>query len=524
MTFSPEQLNFFKFSSVVLDEFPIILRSVFASMWDNFVATTTTTPGVPKWDDSITVHNIFLTKEGGPKKALTLNKSYKEWDCTALFKATLFAQTFAMPDGTGGVCTLDRLYVKPLGLSAGAFHSSVRSATGNQAETYALALDQLRLLRNTLCHQISTREIDNASFAHYIWLAKNAFTALRQNTSRIDEIGKLAADDFPTVRFKQLEEDLKREKDAAITFKQIDDHLVKIESKVEVVVTDVKDINSGVTYVKTQVEDVRSDVKDVKTKMEDVGSDVKDINTGVTDVKTQVEDVRSDVKDVKTKMEDVGSDVKDINTGVTDVKTQVEDVRSDVKDVKTKMEDVGSDVKDINTGVTDVKTQVEDVRSDVKDVKTKMEDVGSDVKDVKTKMEDVGSDVKDVKTKMEDVGSDVKDISTGVTDVKTQVEDVRSDVKDVKTKMEDVWSDVKGVRTGVTDVKTQVKDVTTGITDMKTQVEDVGSDVKELKTDFDHIKQAMQGESLKGKISFFFFLGPSRRMLLFFATFACNAH
>ena len=285
MTFSPEQLNFFKFSSVVLDEFPVTLRSVFVFMWDNFVATTTTTPGIPKWDDSTTVHNIFLTKEGGPKKAPTLNKSYKEWDCTALFKATLFAQTFAMPDGTGGVSTLDRLYVRPRGLLAGTFHSSVRSAAGNQAETYALALDQLRLLRNTLCHQISTREIDKASFGQYLSLAKDAFTALGQNTSRIDEIGKLAEDDFPIARLKQLEEYLKREKDAAITFKQIDDHLFKIESKVEGVVSDVKGVKTGLTEVMTQVEDV--------------GSDVKDVKTGVTDVKTQVEGIGSDVKELK---------------------------------------------------------------------------------------------------------------------------------------------------------------------------------------------------------------------------------
>lgn len=269
MIFSPEQLNFFKFSSVVFDEFPVTLRTVFVFMWDNFVSATTTTPGVPKWDDSITVHNIFLTKEGGLKKAPTLNKFYKKWDCTALLKATLYAQTFAMPDGTGVVSTLDKLYVKPRGLSAGTFHSSVWSATGDQAETYALALDQLRRLRNTLCHPISTRKIDKATFAYYLSLAKDAFTALGQNTSRIDEIGKLAEDDFPTARLKQLEEDLQREKNAAITFAQIiDDHgdLIKIESKVEGVVSDVQHVNTGVTDVKTQVEDVGSDVKELKTE------------------------------------------------------------------------------------------------------------------------------------------------------------------------------------------------------------------------------------------------------------------
>ena len=357
MTFSPEQLNFFKFSSVVLDEFPVALRQVFVFMWDNRGATK---PGVLKWDDSVTVLNMLLANEGGVKKVPMLNKSYKEWDCTALFQATLFAQTFAIPDSTGKLSTLKELYAKSP--SSGAFHHSVISLTGNQAETYALALDQLRLLRNTLCHQISTQKIDKASFDHYISLAKDAFTAVGQNTTRIDEIGKLAEEDFPTSRLQQVEDELKKEKHAAIKFKQIDDHLTKIES---------------------QVEDVVSDVKDVKTQVEDVGSDVKDVKTEVTDVKTQVKDVGSDVKDVnievtdvKTKVKDVGSDVKDVKTEVTEVKTQMEDVGSDVKDVKTEVtevktqvEGVGSEVKDVKTEVTDVKKQLEYVVSNVKEIK-----------------------------------------------------------------------------------------------------------------------------------------------------------
>ncbi|XP_078355867.1 uncharacterized protein LOC144651645 isoform X2 [Oculina patagonica] len=303
MTFSSEQLNFFKFSTVVIDDFPDVMREAFVYMWDNRVASP---PGVPKWDDSVTVLNLFLGKEGGVKKVPTLNKSYKEWDCTALFKATLFAQTFAMPDGTGGVNTLDKLYVRPRGVSAGTFHHSVISPTGNTAETYALTLDQLRLLRNTLCHQSSTQKIDKAAFDHYILLAKDAFTALGQATTRIDDIGKLGEEDFPTARLQQVEDELKKEKDAAIKFKQIDDHLINVELQVEDVGSAVKDVKGDVTVVKTQVEDVGSDVKDVK----------------------------SDVTDVKTQVEDVGSDVKDVKSDVTDVKTQMEDVGSVVKELK----------------------------------------------------------------------------------------------------------------------------------------------------------------------------------------------
>ncbi len=302
----------------------MVLRQVFVFMWDNLVATT---PGVPKWDDSVAVRNIFLAKEGGKTRYVPTNKSIMEWDCSALFEATIFAKTFAKPK------TLDKQYVKPRGLSAGTFHHSVISPTGDRAETFALALDQLRLLRNTLCHQISTRKIDKAAFDRYILLAKDAFTALGQNTTRIDEIGKLAEEDFPTARLQQVVDELKKEKDAAIKFKQIDDHLIKIESQLEDVGSSVKDVKTEVTDVKTQVETFGSDVKDVKTevtyvkrRMKDVGSDVKYMMTDVTDVKTQS----------KT----FGSDVKDVKTEVTDAKKLLEDVVSDVKEMKGDLSDL----------------------------------------------------------------------------------------------------------------------------------------------------------------------------------------
>ena len=302
-SFSHEQLNFFKLSTLVLDEFPEALRKVFVFMWDTLVASP---PGVLKWDDSVTVLNMFIAKGGGVKKVPTLNKSSKEWDCTALFKATLFAKTFAVPDGSGGFSTLDKLYVRPRGLATGTYHPSVISPTGDQAETYALALDQLRLLRNTLCHQISTRKINKATFDNYILLAKDAFTALGQNTTRIDEIGKLREKEFPTAKQQQLVDELKKEKDAAIKFKQIEDHLTKIESLVEDVRSDVKD--------------AKTEIADVKTRVEDVGLDVKDVKTEVTDVKTQVEDVKTEVADVKTQVEDVGSAVKELKVDVADIK------------------------------------------------------------------------------------------------------------------------------------------------------------------------------------------------------------
>ena len=368
-TFSLEQLNFFKFSSVVLDEFPLVLRHVFVKMWDNQVAPT---PGFKKWDDSPLVRNMLLNKEGGKTKYVPTDKSYHEWDCTALFEATLYAQSFAMPDGSGRSATLDKLYVKPRRLPIGIFHPVVLSPSGNQAETFALSLDQLRLLRNTLCHQTSTQKIDKKTFAHYVQLARDAFAALGQDTTRIDEIGKLDEDDFPTSRLQKLGEDLKREKDAAIKFKQISDHLVQIESQIKTVGSDVK---TAAREVQLKVEEVASDVKmtvaEVQNKLEEVGSDVK---TAVTDMQNKVEEVGSDVTtavtDVEKKVEEVGSDVI---TAARDVRTKVEEVRSDVEKevtaVKTQVKNVGSDimakVEHVGLELAKVKTNVDDVKQAV---------------------------------------------------------------------------------------------------------------------------------------------------------------
>ena len=293
-TFSLEQLNFFKFSSVVLDEFPIALRQVFINMWDNQVAPT---PGFQEWDDSPLVRNMFLSKEGGKTKYVPTSKSYYEWDCTALFEATLYAQSFAIPDGSGGLSALNKLYVKPRRLLSGTFHPVIL-IPGNEAETFALALDQLRLLRNALCHQTSTQKIDKTTFDYYIKLAREALAALKQDTTRIDEIGKLEEEDFPTARLQKLEEKLKKEKDVDIKFKQINDHLNQIECQIRTIRSDVK---TSVTDVQTKVEEVKKGTAAVERKLGNVESDVKIATTELEKVKANVDDVKKAVQSGITK-------------------------------------------------------------------------------------------------------------------------------------------------------------------------------------------------------------------------------
>ena len=226
-SFSAEELNFFKVSHFMLHMLPVALRRVFVSMWDSMVACT---PGCQTWDDSTTVRNMFLAKEGGKIDYIPTDKSYLEWDSTALFHATLFSQTFASPDGFGKRRTLYQLYVKPLPI--GAFHDSVLSPNGNTAETCALALDQLRLLRNVLCQSSSVQKIDETTFDRYLMLARDAFAALEQSSSEIDTIEELTEDNFPNTNIQQLKHGLERENSITyIEFKQVNNHLNAFKSQ-----------------------------------------------------------------------------------------------------------------------------------------------------------------------------------------------------------------------------------------------------------------------------------------------------
>ena len=237
--FSKEQLNFFKFSSIVLDEFPKVLRQIFVTMWDDKVSTK---PGFIPWDDSTTVRNMLLTSEGG-KTDIPTGKSIQEWDCTALFKATIYAKTFGVPSSKGS--TLNDLYLKKVKPAPGAFHSSVQSSTGNQDETYALAIDQLRLLRNSLCHSPKP-EVIKTDFDVYVQLVTDALTAVNVDTSFVDVIGQMDEEDFPTEKVQKLEECRIKELQAIGMFhKSIEQKLSSIKEGTDKIQTMVKKMSLG---------------------------------------------------------------------------------------------------------------------------------------------------------------------------------------------------------------------------------------------------------------------------------------
>ena len=188
-----DQLNFLKFTDIVTNDFPKALRQTFRLMWDRKF-------GPVLWDDSEAVRKLFRAKEGGTTKVPT-HQSYEEWDCTALFQATIFAQSFAVPDSTSHYKTLNDLYVKPLGLPRGSFHASVVSSGGDYYETVALAIDQLRLLRNSLSHP-AKGEMSKRTFNQYLQLVKDTFKALGLKTDKIDAISSESG--FPTTEVADL--------------------------------------------------------------------------------------------------------------------------------------------------------------------------------------------------------------------------------------------------------------------------------------------------------------------------------
>ena len=237
--FSKEKLNFFKFSSIVLDEFPKAVRQIFITLWDSKIAVL---PGYQVWDDSTAVRNMFLKSEGG-KTGIPTNQSIDEWDCTALFQATMFAKTFRSSSGKGPTKTLNDLYVRGKKPAPGPFHPSVNSPTGNQDETYALAIDQIRLLRNTLCHSAKS-EISKADFDQFVQLAKDALTAAKVSTTSIDAIGGLTEDDFPTAKVNILNESLLKELQANNQFLQGDTHKMICEMYEGMKLSEQKDTTS----------------------------------------------------------------------------------------------------------------------------------------------------------------------------------------------------------------------------------------------------------------------------------------
>jgi hypothetical protein len=244
--YSDDELNYFKFASIVLNEFPDALRSIFVVMWDTRVAPSST-----DWDDSPLVRNILHNNEA-PNTKIPTNNSFKEWDCTALFQATLYARTFGLPDSTGMKKTLGEMYLKGRKPVPAPFHSAARSSSGDANETIALAIDQLRLLRNTLCHT-SSPQINKVTFDDYVKHAKDAFTALNFSTTSLERIGNLKESDFPTKEVEKLNGEINRLRNDFHLF--LENEVKHEMSEVKYEMSEVKQKLNSIEGILTQTED-----------------------------------------------------------------------------------------------------------------------------------------------------------------------------------------------------------------------------------------------------------------------------
>ena len=253
--FSDEQLNFFKFSSLVLNEFPKALRQTFKTMWDN---TYGHRPGFQLWDDSTAVRKMFDSEEAksGKKTKVPVLQSYNEWDCTNLFQATIFARSFASPASTGPFTTLSDLYVRPRAVPYGSFHACVVSPSGNMTETFALAIDQLRLLRNSLCHSISS-EMDKPTFDQHVNYTRDAFQALGVPTASIDALSSLTESDVPINEVRELEARIRDETRAYI--KCLEDFREGLES-----------LSSDINGLKQQDNASKEDITRLEKKIDEL--------------------------------------------------------------------------------------------------------------------------------------------------------------------------------------------------------------------------------------------------------------
>ena len=313
-------------------------------MWDN---TFGHRPGFQLWDDSSVVRNLLVSTEAGTTRVPT-HLSYNEWDCTALFQATIYARSYSLPDSSGRHRTLCDLYVTPRSVPHGGFHASVVSAVGNDAETFALAIDQLRLLRNALCHSPSP-EIDKITFDQRVQHAKDAFKALRVTTAVIDAVGSLTESDFPTNEVHTLEQRIRKECQAYIRF-------------LEVVSSDISELRALLTAIKRRVESDTADKEDIAimkqkleelTKAKDEG-DKRDTraNKILETVSSGINELRSNSAGIKQKVErDVPSkeDIAMLEQKIDELKTAqsehsaqgtriLEDMSSAVDELKHKLE------------------------------------------------------------------------------------------------------------------------------------------------------------------------------------------
>ena len=294
-----------------------------------------------------------------------------------------------------------------------------------------------------------------------------------------------------------MEEELRRERAAAIMFGQMED------SQDGLTKSQVHNAETRKGHPNSNVEYVESDVADVKASVGDVGQNVKVSKNGGKDVRTLMEDVESAVKTVNevntqllpldmtewTKVNNTESGLRDVKTAPPHHDVQTKDVGLDVKDVDTggddvmkKDEDVESDKKGVNTRTTEEEAQVENIGSHLKPgAQTGQIDAQPNVKDAKSE-ENVKQGKADAQGTDQNVRSHVTRAKIGTPDAKMNVEYAEEDVKNyVKTKLKNAQLAMinKNVKSEVKEHKTKPEYMgVVGELDVSKKSENVRREVK----------------------------------------------
>ena len=155
------------------------------------------------------------------------------------------------------------MYLKGRRPAPAPFHFTVRSSSGDANETIALAIDQLRILRNTLFHT-SSPQINKVTFDDYVQHAKDAFTALNFSTTSLERTGNMKELDFPTMEVQKLKENISRQRN---------DYHLFLESKV---IDEMSGMKNGMCGIKDEMSGMKDGIKDGMSGMKDGMSGMKD--------------------------------------------------------------------------------------------------------------------------------------------------------------------------------------------------------------------------------------------------------
>ena len=182
-TFTDNQIKHFRVNAIISDVIADGLRAYFVRKWNDEYGVK-----YREWDDSKLVRQQFAILENKPLEPLT--PPVREWDPTALFAATLRSKCFQVEDPRDGKFkSLSKLYV-PM-LPDGTFHTDYIKRGEPDLKVEAIAVDQLRLLRNRVFHSTSTQMIGDTEYTNYIDLVKETFNALKLDVSPVDQISSM---------------------------------------------------------------------------------------------------------------------------------------------------------------------------------------------------------------------------------------------------------------------------------------------------------------------------------------------